>query len=142
MQCAVQRCAQAGSGSKNSRRNGSHAGDPEELRQKRADEKLLVSEMIALYCRKQHKTPKGQLCPACQELQDYALARIDKCPFMETKTFCSACKVHCYKPAMREQIRAVMRWAGPRMLPVHPVLSVKHVAVTLKAKREAQKTDA
>ena len=40
---------------------------------------------------------------------------------------------------MREQIRAVMRWAGPRMLPVHPVLSVKHVAVTLKAKREAQK---
>ena len=111
-------------------------------RRERADEKLLVSEMIALYCRKQHKTPKGQLCPACQELQDYALARIDKCPFMETKTFCSACKVHCYKPAMREQIRAVMRWAGPRMLPVHPVLSVKHVAVTLKAKREAQKTDA
>ena len=70
---------------------------------------MLVSEMIALYCRKQHKTPKGQLCPACQELQDYALARIDKCPFMETKTFCSACKVHCYKPAMREQIRALGR---------------------------------
>jgi hypothetical protein len=115
---------------------------PKSLDKKRADEKLLVSEMIALYCRKQHKTPKGQLCPACQELQDYALARIDKCPFMETKTFCSACKVHCYKPAMREQIRAVMRWAGPRMLPVHPVLSVKHVAVTLKAKWEAQKTDA
>lgn len=115
---------------------------PKNLDKKRADEKLLVSEMIALYCRKQHKTTKGQLCPACQELQDYALARIDKCPFMETKTFCSACKVHCYKPAMREQIRAVMRWAGPRMLPVHPVLSVKHVAVTLKAKREAQKTDA
>ena len=105
---------------------------PKSLDKKRADEKLLVSEMIALYCRKQHKTPKWQLCPACQELQDYALARIDKCPFMETKTFCSACKVHCYKPAMREQIRAVMRWAGPRMLPVHPVLSVKHVAVTLK----------
>ena len=115
---------------------------PKNLDKKRAAEKLLVSEMIALFCRKPHKTPKGQLCPACQELQDYALARIAKCPFMETKTFCSACKVHCYKPAMREQIRAVMRWAGPRMLPVRPVLSVKHVAVTLKAKREAQKTDA
>ena len=51
---------------------------PKNLDKKRADEKLLVSEMIALYCRKQHKTPKGQLCPACQELQDYALARIDK----------------------------------------------------------------
>ena len=55
------------------------------LDKKRADEKLLVSEMIALYCRKQHKTPKGQLCPACQELQDYALARIDKCPFRSAR---------------------------------------------------------
>ena len=70
--------------------------------------------MIALYCRRQHKTPKGTLCPECRQLHDYALTRIDKCPFMETKTFCSACKVHCYKPDMREKIRAVMRWAGPQ----------------------------
>ena len=33
------------------------------LDKKRADEKLLVSEMIALYCRRQHGTPKGTLCP-------------------------------------------------------------------------------
>ena len=35
---------------------------PKDLDKKRADEKLLVSEMIALYCRRQHKTPKGTLC--------------------------------------------------------------------------------
>ena len=114
---------------------------PKNLDKKRADEKLLVSEMIALYCRKQHDTPKGTLCPECRQLHYYALARIEKCPFMETKTFCSACKVHCYKPEMREKIRAVMRWAGPRMLPVHPVLSIRHVAVTLKSKREAKKAN-
>lgn len=99
--------------------------------------KMLVSEMIALYCRKQHHTLRGSLCPECQQLHDYALARIEHCPFMETKTFCSACKVHCYQPEMREKIRTVMRWAGPRMLPVHPVLSIKHVIVTMKARREA-----
>lgn len=110
-----------------------------DLAKKRSDEKLLVSEMIALYCRKQHGSAKGQLCPDCQALRDYALLRIDKCPFMETKTFCSACKVHCYQPTMREKIRAVMRWAGPRMLPVHPILSVKHVMVTIRAKREVKK---
>lgn len=110
---------------------------PKDLANKRAEEQLLVSEMIALYCRRQHSTPKGSLCPECQELRDYALARIDHCPFMETKTFCSACKVHCYKPAMREKIRTVMRWAGPRMLPVHPILSIRHVVVTIRAKREA-----
>ena len=121
---------------------------PEDLAKKRSDEKTLVSEMIALYCRrnhrtrgalcrKQHHTLRGSLCPECQKLHDYALARIEHCPFMETKTFCSACKVHCYQPEMREKIRTVMRWAGPRMLPVHPVLSIKHVIVTMKARREA-----
>ena len=110
-----------------------------ELEKKRSDEKRLVSEMIALYCRRQHHTPRGQLCPECQELHDYARTRIDRCPLMESKTFCSACRVHCYKPEMREKIRVVMRWSGPRMLPIHPILSLKHVAVTLKAKREARK---
>ena len=109
------------------------------LEKKRSDEKRLVSEMIALYCRRQHHTPRGRLCPECQELHDYARIWIDRCPFMESKTFCSACKVHCYKPEMREKIRVVMRWSGPRMLPIHPILSLKHVAVTLKAKREARK---
>lgn len=109
------------------------------LEKKRSDEKRLVSEMIALYCRRQHHTPRGQLCPECQELHDYAQIRIDRCPLMESKTFCSACRVHCYKPEMREKIRVVMRWSGPRMLPIHPILSLKHVAVTLKAKREARK---
>ena len=108
---------------------------------KREREKRMVTQMIALYCRRNHRT-RGALSPDCASLADYARSRSERCPFMETKTFCANCRVHCYKPAMREQIRAVMRWAGPRMLPVHPVLSVKHVAVTLKAKREAQKTDA
>ena len=104
---------------------------------KRQREKETVSRMIALYCRKKHggKT----LCPDCAALDAYAQSRSDRCPFMETKTFCSACRVHCYQPAMREKIRTVMRWAGPRMLPVHPVLSIRHVAVTLRSKREAKK---
>ena len=108
---------------------------PKNLDKKRAEEKLLVSEMIALYCRKQHGTPKGSLCPECQQLHDYALARIDRCPFMETKTFCSACKVHCYKPEMRQQMRAVMRYAGPRMLLSNPILVLCHMAETMRRKR-------
>ena len=108
---------------------------PKNLDKKRAEEKLLVSEMIALYCRKQHGTPKGSLCPECRQLHDYALTRIDKCPFMETKTFCSACKTHCYKPQMREAIRQVMRWSGPRMIFHHPVLAIRHLIETKKQKK-------
>ena len=35
------------------------------------------------------------LCRKCVELNEYARKPSDKCPFMENKTFCSNCKVHC-----------------------------------------------
>lgn len=52
---------------------------------KREREKALVSEMIALYCRKKHGA-RGALCPDCAALNEYARLRSEKCPFMETKT--------------------------------------------------------
>ena len=107
---------------------------PKDVTTKREREKAMVSQMIALYCKKQHHT-KQDLCPDCAALDAYARQRSDRCPFMETKTFCSACKVHCYKPEMREQIRTVMRWSGPRMLFVHSVLAVRHMKETMKAKK-------
>lgn len=107
---------------------------------KREREKATVSEMISLYCRKQHKTKYG-LCPECLELNAYAQLRSDKCPFMETKTFCSNCKVHCYKPKMRENIRQVMRFSGPRMIFTHPVMAVRHVIESKQEKRRLEKDE-
>ena len=75
------------------------------------------------------------MCPVCQQLSDYAKLRSQKCPFMEEKTFCANCKVHCYKPEMREQIRKVMRFSGPRMLLYHPVLAVWHLICSVKEKK-------
>ncbi|QTE67918.1 nitrous oxide-stimulated promoter family protein [Clostridiales bacterium] len=106
---------------------------------KREREKRMVSEMIALYCRKQHGTLKGGLCPECEELAAYARQRSDRCPFMETKTFCSNCKVHCYRPDMREKIRIVMRFSGPRMMFHHPIAAIRHVVSTKTEKRRLQK---
>lgn len=104
---------------------------------KREREKRIVSQMIALYCKKKHGV-KGGLCPDCAALDAYARQRSDKCPFMETKTFCSNCKVHCYKPEMRERIRDVMRFSGPRMLLHHPVTAVRHVIETKKEKQKME----
>ena len=106
---------------------------------KRQREKETVSVMIALYCRKKHGS-KSKLCPDCAALEEYARQRSDKCPFMETKTFCSNCKVHCYKPDMREQIRAVMRFSGPRMLFVHPVMAIRHVIESKKEQKRLEKS--
>ncbi|HJC23863.1 MAG TPA: nitrous oxide-stimulated promoter family protein [Candidatus Eisenbergiella merdavium] len=108
-----------------------------DLQSKREREKAMVSEMIALYCKKKHGG-KG-LCPACAALDAYARMRSDKCPFMETKTFCSNCKVHCYQPEMRARIREVMRFAGPRMLFRHPGAVLRHMIETKREKRRLER---
>lgn len=109
---------------------------PRTLDEKRQREQKVVGEMIAIYCRGTHHTPAGQLCPQCQALKDYAMERTNKCPFMETKTFCSNCKVHCYRKDMAQQIRQVMRYAGPRMLLHHPILALRHVWESAREKRQ------
>lgn len=86
--------------------------------------KTLVT-MIALYCKDHHK-PEAELCAGCSALQEYALSRLERCRYGVDKPKCSACPTHCYKPAMRDAVRAVMRYAGPRMLLKHPVMALGH----------------
>lgn len=100
-------------------------------------EKKLVSQMIILYCRKNHKVRNG-LCPECKQLEEYARQRSEKCPFMETKTFCSNCRVHCYKPDMREKIKEVMHYSGPRMVVSHPFIAIRHVIESKKEKKRLE----
>ncbi|PKO08512.1 MAG: hypothetical protein CVU40_15140 [Chloroflexi bacterium HGW-Chloroflexi-2] len=89
-------------------------------------EQKTVDLMIELYCKEQHKST-DELCLDCQKLKDYAHLRLEKCPYQEKKTTCANCPTHCYQKSMREKIREVMRYAGPRMLKHHPVLAVLHV---------------
>lgn len=89
-----------------------------------AGEKRVVGVMIRLYCRKKEHNPA--LCPDCAALLAYAEARLDRCPFGEGKTSCQRCKVHCYRPAMREKMKAVMRFSGPRMLLYAPWVALRH----------------
>ena len=104
------------------------------IEEKRQREKQVVAQMIRIYCKSKHG--EKTLCPDCAELLRYAEERSDRCPFMETKTFCSNCSVHCYKPEMREKIRAVMRFSGPRMLLCRPVAAIRHLIESKKERQE------
>lgn len=100
--------------------------------QRMGREKQTIRAMVEIFCRDQHGTPSG-LCAECQGLCEYAFARLDHCPFGEDKPTCAKCPIHCYKPAMREQVRTVMAYAGPRMLLRHPLLAVRHQLDGLRA---------
>jgi hypothetical protein len=82
--------------------------------------------MVRLYCRKKHRTKKA-LCESCQAIHEYAMARLERCPFQERKPTCVKCRVHCYREPQRSQIRDIMRFAGPRMLLRHPILAIRHL---------------
>jgi hypothetical protein len=96
-----------------------------------SQEKRTIDAMIGIYCRDRHALGDA-LCEECATLRDYAHRRLDICPFGEDKPVCNRCEVHCYSAAMRERVREVMRYAGPRMPLRHPWLALLHMLDKLR----------
>lgn len=88
-------------------------------------EKAVVGKMIELYCK--HKLKLNTMPTEYSDLLQYAHRRLDGCKFGKHKPACKRCPIHCYKPDMRQKIRAVMRWAGPRMLLYDPIAAIRHL---------------
>jgi len=84
-----------------------------------------LAAMIRCHCRGRHRGG-AILCPECQALLDYATQRLERCRFGTEKPACARCPVHCYQRQWREQIKQVMRYAGPRMVWRYPLLSLLH----------------
>lgn len=89
------------------------------------NEKAVVEQMIRLYCRKHER--HSELCSSCKELLEYAHMRLDRCRFGEKKPTCKRCPVHCYRRDMKERIKNIMRWSGPRMILYHPLAAIRHL---------------
>lgn len=103
------------------------------VEKKRQAEMKAVKKMVCIYCRgHRHTGAKGKLCGPCTGLLEYALARTRSCPRMAKKTFCSSCPAPCYGPQMAAQIKAIMKFSGPRMLFYSPVLALRHLLAAPK----------
>ena len=112
-----------------------HARRPDHKRIER--EQRTVQVMISMYCEDHHPRPaegtlaaataEPRLCPDCGALLTYAQQRVERCRFGQGKPTCARCRVHCFAPSMRERIRAVMRYSGPRMILHHPYLALQHL---------------
>lgn len=132
---------------KPARRLAREATDRQRPPRRLAREEKTIATMIGMYCRDHHgaagrsgdaepdpsvdgpdrRGASGGLCEECSALVEYARARLDRCPYGLDKPTCVKCTTHCYKPAMREQVRAIMRYAGPRMVKEHPLLAAAHL---------------
>lgn len=89
------------------------------IERKKQKEKDIIAFMIHLYCKHHQDINEKQLI-------QYTFERIEKCPRIETKTFCSQCPIHCYQKNKQEEIKKVMRYSGVRMIFYHPILVLRH----------------
>jgi hypothetical protein len=92
----------------------------------KSEHKTLVC-MTKIYCPDHHEQNTDELCSKCSELMAYSEERLAKCPYGQAKPTCAKCPIHCYKKQPREQVREVMRYAGPRMPLRHPWLALTHI---------------
>lgn len=88
-------------------------------------EKRVIALMIDIYCRKRLKL--NYIPEEYEALRIYAERRLDGCKFGDKKPACKRCPIHCYKPEMRERVREVMRWVGPRMIFYSPISAIRHL---------------
>lgn len=88
-------------------------------------EKKVVEFMVRLYCLKKEKNK--ELCFCCNELIEYAKIRLDGCKFKDKKPACKRCSIYCYKSEMRQKMKEVMRFSGPRMIFYYPKEFSRHI---------------
>ncbi len=88
-------------------------------------EKKVLKKMITIYCQGKHKSTEN-LCNECSKLITYSFQKLNLCPFKENKPSCKKCPIHCYSPKMRERIKDVMKYSGPRMIFYTPTEWLKH----------------
>jgi hypothetical protein len=111
---------------------------------RRVRELKTIESMVRMYCRGHRHEGQAPLCSECSALLGYATRRLERCVFGDAKPSCANCVVHCYRDDMRERIRIVMRWAGPRMMLRHPIMAIAHMIAerrpvpTLPAKKSGR----
>ena len=97
-------------------------------RGRRAREFKMIAAMLRMYCRTHHNLKdtlrSASNVPSFARLCAPALGALR---VRRGQPTCAKCTVHCYKASMRERVRVVMRWAGPRMLWHHPLLAIRRM---------------
>lgn len=97
-------------------------------------EKLTIRHMITIYCRSHH--PASGICGDCGSILQYANERIDMCPYSGApKPACGLCRTNCFTPEMHRRFSEIMRYAGPRMMLRHPVLTMAHIWDAVRGRR-------
>ncbi|MBR0405322.1 MAG: nitrous oxide-stimulated promoter family protein [Eggerthellaceae bacterium] len=93
-----------------------------------ATDRRVLEAMGLIFCKAHHSGEKDAcgLCPSCRATVEETLARTAVCPFNHEGN-CQDCAIHCQRGEARERIREIMRYAAPRMVLRHPLMTAEYL---------------
>lgn len=97
---------------------------------KKTDKDRRTLEAIGrIYCRGNHadvKRDAGGMCPECREAIEQTLVRVSSCPHGHEGN-CQDCETHCQRGEAQARIKAIMKYAAPRMALRHPIMTIEYL---------------
>lgn len=98
-----------------------------------SEDKTLYA-MAKIYCDHEHpqveKNAHG-ICVDCEELVAFTLERTAACPYGHERN-CEDCDIKCQRGSKQEGIKKLMRYAAPRMLFRHPIMTFDYLRLKKK----------
>lgn len=84
----------------------------------------------SIYCAAHHagalKDDAG-MCEECAAVIKYTHERASACPYNHEGN-CQDCKLKCNRGEQQQRIKAIMKYAAPRMLVKHPIMTMEYLA--------------
>ena len=91
-------------------------------------EQATLEAIGRIYCNAHHAGAKDAagLCPQCRTTVDATLARAQACPYGHEHN-CQDCDTQCQRGQAQQDVRAMMRYAAPRMAFSHPLMTIEYL---------------
>ena len=94
-------------------------------------DRRVLEAMGSIYCQGNHadaQKDEGGMCPECRATIENTLSRAASCPYGHQD-----CKTHCQRGDAQIRIKAIMRYAAPKMMFRHPIMAFEYLRKKLRA---------
>ena len=97
-------------------------------------DRAILEAIGTIYCRAHHAEcaqDAAGLCPECREVVETTLAKAQTCPYGHSGN-CQDCDTQCQRGTSKQRVKAMMRYAAPRMVYRHPLMTLSYVSKKFK----------
>ncbi len=107
---------------------------PPEFKNNVPKERENIRKAFGAYCKANHESKDGKLCPKCTALLTTVMLKIQRCPYGIRKSVCETCETPCFGEEATKEFSKTMEGGRKKLLLSSPMMTVKHKIAGLGAK--------